>query len=443
MSACLVRFVPAKPPQMVNQALRALVRDAYENVPYYHALMEARGIIPDMIRCSSDLSRLPATSKTALLTSGLNAYLHKHTNPARCYRTSTSGSQGIPLTISFNGTEALWRTAMVWRTMMRYVLLAPPLTIADVGPMTPRANAKPAKVAGLVRLLRLPATMPIANQLSMLLDARPAVIEGYPTCLALLTEALEQYGGAPWKPRLIVSRGEVLHAETRADLEHLFSCPVADLYNCEEIGNVAWSCPHDPCRWHINTSACIVEIVDSEDMPLPSGVEGRILLTSLFGRTMPFLRYEIGDRAAMNAPTRCSCSAYGPTLTNLNGRDDDFLMLPDGRRISPRMAATAVVNSLQVRDADAHTQPIRQFQIIQQGNAQLTLRVVLNGDGVQTPGGQTPGVQTPPGQMPTGQALAQQAALALSAFGLPCNVEEVTTIPFAPSGKFKKVLAIP
>jgi len=381
-----------------------------------------------MIRCSSDLSNLPATSKTALLTSGANAYLHKHANPARCYRTSTSGSQGIPLTISFTRVEALWRTAMVWRAMMRYALLRPPLTIADVGPMAPRANHNSAKVAGWVRLLRLPATMPIANQLSMLLEARPAIIEGYPTCLALLAEAIHQHGSVPWRPRLIVSRGEVLHAETRAGLERLFSCPVADLYNCEEIGNVAWSCPHDPCRWHINTSACIVEIVDAEDLPLPPGVEGRILLTSLFGRMMPFLRYEIGDRAAMNAPARCSCGAYGPTLTSLNGRDDDFLVLPDGRRISPRMAATTVVNSLKARDADAHTQPIRQFQILQQGNAQLTLRVVLNGDGVQTP---------------AGQARAQQAALALSAFGLPCNVEEVATIPFAPSGKFKKVLAIP
>ncbi|OQA22840.1 MAG: Phenylacetate-coenzyme A ligase [Chloroflexi bacterium ADurb.Bin360] len=429
----LVRFVPAKPPQMVNQALRALVRDAYKNVPYYRALMEARGITPDMIQGSSDLSRLPATSKTALLTSGANAYLHKHADPTRCYRTSTSGSQGVPLTISFSRAEALWRRAMVWRTMMRYALLHPPLTIADVGPMAPHANHQSAKVAGWVRLLRLPATMPIANQLSMLLDARPAVIEGYPTCLALLAEALEQRGSVPWRPQLIVSRGEVLHAETRAGLERLFSCPVADLYNCEEIGNVAWSCPHDPCHWHINTSTCIVEIVDAGDQPLPPGVEGRILLTSLFGRTMPFLRYEIGDRAAMNAPTRCSCGVHGPTLTHLNGRDDDFLVLPDGQRISPRMAATTVVNCLKARDTDAHTQPIRQFQIIQQGNARLTLRVVLHDDEVRTPAGQPL----------MGQALAQQAALALSAFGLPCNVEEVTTIPFAPSGKFKKVLVIP
>ena len=194
------------------------------------------------------------------------------------------------------------------------------------------------------------------------------------------------------------------------------------------MGNVAWSCPHDPQRWHINTGVCIVEIVDAEDRLLPPGTEGRVLLTSLFGRTMPFIRYEIGDCAAMHLPTRCSCGIYGHSLTSLNGRDDDFLTLPDGQRISPRMAITTVFNTLKAGSTNANKQPVRQFQIIQQGKERLILRVVFNDDA---------------SAHPAGQVLAQQAARALSVFGLPCDVEKVAKIPFSPSGKLKKVLALP
>lgn len=417
------RFKLGKTSNDIARLLRSLVRDAYENVPYYRARFGEVGITPDTLRGAQDLPQLPVTTKTALLAGGLETYLHRGTNPARCYRTSTSGSQGIPLTITLSRAEALWRTFMLWRTMARYTRLLPPLTVADVGPMATHAGYGGAERTGLVHLLRLPATWPVQEQLAVLTSRRLAVVEGYPTSLTLLAEALEQHGGMPYRPRLVMTRGEVLHAETRAQLERVFGCQVADLYNCEEVGNVAWSCPHDSRRWHINTDTCIVEIVDADGAPLPPDTEGRVLLTSLFGRAMPFLRYEIGDRAALALPALCSCGVVGPTLTNLSGRDDDFLLLPDGRRISPRLAATTVFNALKTGTSHTQAQPMHQFQIVQQGDARLILRVVL-GDAA-------------------GRQIAQQAADALAALGLPCDVEEVAAIPFAPSGKLKKVLALP
>ncbi len=419
----LTRFSFARSPQAVERALRYRIRDAYAHVSCYRAAMDGAGVTPDAIRSVADLALLPVTTRRMLLAEGPEAALRRGAFPARGYRTSTSGSQGIPFTITFSRAEALWRTAMFWRAMLRYVWLLPPLTIADVGPMAAHAGYGAAERARLARLLRLPATLPLEAQVAALLRERPQVVEGYPTCLALLAEALAQRGETPYRPRLVVSRGEVLHAEMRALLERTFHCRVADLYNCEEVGNVAWSCPHDPQRWHINTAACVVEIVDADGAPLPPGVEGRMLLTSLFGRTMPFIRYDIGDRGTLDSPFRCACGVRGPTLTSLSGRDDDFLWLPDGRRVSPRLAATTVFNALKAESAHAQTQPVRQFQIVQQGRERLILRVVLSSA--------------------EGRAFAGRAAVALAAFGWPCEVQAVAEIPFDASGKLKKVLVIP
>lgn len=418
-----LRFSCSRSPRMVERALRACLQDAYLHVSYYRQLLDRAGVSPTAIRTVADLPLIPVTTKRAFIAAGLMAVLRGGAPPLHAYCTSTSGSQGIPLTIIFSRAEALWRTAMHWRVMLRYTWLLPPVRLADIGPMARHTGYGAAERFRVARILRLPATLPPAAQVEALLRERPHVVEGYPTSLALLAETLAQRQDGAFHPRLVVSRGEVLHAETRALLEHTFGCRVADLYNCEELGNIAWSCPHNPQRWHINTATCIVEVVDMNGMPLPPGSEGRVLLTSLFGRTMPFIRYDVGDRAAMVAPSRCSCGVFGPTLTSLSGRDDDFLWLPNGRRASPRLAVTTVSNALKAEATYAQEQPVRQFQIVQVGRERLLLRVVL--------------------EHAEGLLVAERAAAALAALGQPCDVQVVPEIPLDASGKFKKVLVIP
>jgi phenylacetate-CoA ligase len=58
---------------------------------------------------------------------------------------------------------------------------------------------------------------------------------------------------------------------------------------------------------------------------------------------MPLLRYAIGDVGA--AGTRsCACGRGFPTMQLLQGRVDDFIVLPSGRCFSPRMVNPAFEN---------------------------------------------------------------------------------------------------
>jgi len=41
--------------------LKAIIRHAYENVPFYHRKFDRAGIIPDDITSISDLSKIPFT----------------------------------------------------------------------------------------------------------------------------------------------------------------------------------------------------------------------------------------------------------------------------------------------------------------------------------------------------------------------------------------------
>ena len=76
---------------------------------------------------------------------------------------------------------------------------------------------------------------------------------------------------------------------------------------------------------------------------------------------MPLIRYETGDRAALSAEP-CPCGRGLPVIAGIEGRVDDVVITPDGRRIG-RLDP--------VFKAD---RPIREAQIIQE--TRDTLRVL-------------------------------------------------------------------
>jgi len=415
------RFGLGKQRTDVICALRAVVRTASYEVPFYRDTWRAAGVDPALVRSPADLIRLPVTTKAALLARPGAALRDGRSRRTRI-RSHTSGSSGVPVTVEMSRPEAVYRSLLYYRALQRNGCLSLPLTIVDVGPIPTDRRRGWAERAGLVRLVRLPATMSIGEQIERLRGVRPGLVEGYPTCLDLLAEALEEQGIASIRPRLVAARGEVLHRETRERLRRVFSCRIADYYNTEEVGNVAWECPEDSDRRHVNRDACVVEIVDSEGTPVAEGVEGRVLVTNLYNLTMPFIRYDLGDRAAWIAARgggRCQCGSTAPSLSPIHGRDDDYLWLPDGRRISPRAAGTLVPK----RPSGGYVKGLRRFQVVQESPTDVRVQVVLDVEH----------------DADVRRVIAENITRLHPR--LRCEVERVDAIPVDASGKFQKVIS--
>lgn len=130
---------------------------------------------------------------------------------------------------------------------------------------------------------------------------------------------------------------------------------------------------------HVNTDVSVLEIVDEAGRPVDPGDEGRLVVTSLYNRTMPFIRYELGDRAVLRPRDAggCRCGHQGPSLSLIGGRDEDYLILPDGSRISPRLPFRIVWDQLPVLGNENRVHEIvRSFQLVQESPDRLILRVV-------------------------------------------------------------------
>jgi len=87
-------------------------------------------------------------------------------------------------------------------------------------------------------------------------------------------------------------------------------------------------------------------------------VEGEFICTGLGNDAMPLIRYRTGDYGAWAKQPRCPCGRQSPLVSHISGRTDDYLELPDGRRVgrlsTAMKSAPSVKQAQLVQDAPDH-----------------------------------------------------------------------------------------
>ncbi len=90
-----------------------------------------------------------------------------------------------------------------------------------------------------------------------------------------------------------------------------------------------------------------------------------MVCTGLLNADMPLIRYEVGDRGAIAPPDSiCPCGRSLPILQKVEGRMDDVILTPDGRRIG------------RLDPVFKGEMPVREAQIIQERLDLLQIRFV-------------------------------------------------------------------
>lgn len=116
---------------------------------------------------------------------------------------------------------------------------------------------------------------------------------------------------------------EVCTKEDRQIIEDYIGVKVINEYGCSEAGIIAFE--DIKGVWRLIEDDCYFEIVDDKGKVLPEGSEGRLLITNLSNKAMPFIRYEVGDIAIITHDEQ------GRILKTLSGRVSDLIKLPSGK----------------------------------------------------------------------------------------------------------------
>ncbi|WP_055444091.1 phenylacetate--CoA ligase family protein [Lacinutrix himadriensis] len=123
-----------------------------------------------------------------------------------------------------------------------------------------------------------------------------------------------------------VVTSEMLFEDDKKLLEKQFNVPIINEYGASELDLIAFQNPQN--IWQVNSETIFVEILDKQDNILPFGEEGRIVITSLYNKAHPFIRYDIGDIGVLSK----SSTLQKPILEKLIGRTNDIAILPSGKK---------------------------------------------------------------------------------------------------------------
>jgi len=159
---------------------------------------------------------------------------------------------------------------------------------------------------------------------------KPTYLLGYASSLNTLAEFAEQTGITP-NLRCILSNAEPLYAHVRERLQRVFRCRVIDTYGATEGAFMGFECQVG--KMHISPDFGVFEVLRDDGTPCALGEPGRAVVTGLTNRAMPLIRYPNGDLVAWSSRQDCECGCSFPVLESIEGRSDDMLQLPNGRRI--------------------------------------------------------------------------------------------------------------
>jgi phenylacetate-coenzyme A ligase PaaK-like adenylate-forming protein len=149
-------------------------------------------------------------------------------------------------------------------------------------------------MSGPVRLVPVPATLPLGEITERLNALAPPLLMGYPTMLALLA-AEQRAGRLRIAPAAVTTSSEQLTDQDRAAITAAFGVPVTDQFASTE--GLAGSSDPGGRVLTFATDTCIAELVDADNKPVPPGTAAdKVLVTNLHNHTQPLIRYELTDR---------------------------------------------------------------------------------------------------------------------------------------------------
>lgn len=363
----LERASPAHLAARQDARLRAIVRWAYDTVPYYRRVMDEAGVPPGEVRTAADLLRLPVLTRRDLKVS-LEELVSRSARRRDLASTETSGATGVPVRFYRDRRTFPFDQASLWQ-MLAWAGVSPSDTMAVL-----RGKARPGTLwYRMTGSLYFPAEL-LFNQdaaatFALLERIQPDFLYGHPSRLHMLAR-MAMTADRPLRLDLqrIIYTGEQMREETRGLLSQAFGVPIFGRYGCKEFsGAVAQTCAAE--RWHITTEGLVVEIGTGgpgERTAAPAE-RGRVIVTDLRNRVMPFIRYEMADLAVAGNQDPCPCGCTWPVLGALEGRAAEYVETPTGRQVPCSMLQ---------RRLSRHADLLWEYQLRQERPDELEIWVV-------------------------------------------------------------------
>lgn len=247
----------------------------------------------------------------------------------------------------------------------------------------------------------------VGAYLEALREYRVQWIHGYPSMLTLLAQLIVDDGLKVDLPglRIVTTGAENLSDWQRLAIRRAFGVPVFQHYGQAEAAANISECEHG--RMHVDEDFAAVEFVEN----IHDSVSRRIIGTNWLNESFPLLRYETGDLAVL-AEGQCPCGRSGRLVASIDGRQEDYLVLPNDVRVG--RLDHIFKDMVNVREA----------QFIQDQSDSVTLRIARN-----------------QAYTDADEQLLRAEMRRRIGDSLKLSIEYMDTIPRGPNGKLRLVIS--
>jgi phenylacetate-CoA ligase len=349
-----------------NERIRQLVRHAYESVPYYRDLWKSLKLSPEDIRGREDLRKLPVLTKEDVRQNFDRLISQKVSRRDLVFR-HTSGTTGKALHFYVTKAAIAFQWAVWWRHRLRF----------GIEPSAWHANFTGKRVVPMGQQRppywrwNRPLHQALLTMHHLTADKISSVIEflnsqlfefysGYPSIIHMLALHASESGLVLHsRPRAVFTGAEKMLDFQRRDIQKFTGAILTDQYGCSEGCGNASHCQE--FVYHEDFEFGIME--EAELKPGSSGKS--ILCTGFANEAFPLIHYEVGDTGVwQESGHTCPCGRSSRVLLRIEGREDDYVITPEGTRI---MRFDYVFK-------DALN--IKEVQVVQERLGEITVRMV-------------------------------------------------------------------
>ncbi|MFD3717138.1 phenylacetate--CoA ligase PaaK [Streptomyces sp. NPDC058674] len=309
--------------------LRAVLRRAYDRVPFYRQAFDKAGVHPEDCRSLADLALFPFTAKADLRDQyPFGMFAVPRSEVRRIH--ASSGTTGRPTVVGYtDGDLSTWadvvarsiraaggRPGQIVHVSYGYGLFTGGLG-AHYGAERLGCTVVPASGGMTDRQVRL------------IQDFRPEVIMVTPSYMLTLLDEMERQGVDPRSTSLRtgIFGAEPWTEEMRREIEERLDIDALDIYGLSEVmgPGVAQECVETKDGLHVWEDHFYPEVVDPlTGAVLPKGEPGELVFTSLTKEAMPVVRYRTRDLTRLLPGTARPAFRR---MEKVTGRTDDMIIL--------------------------------------------------------------------------------------------------------------------
>ncbi|TDI96862.1 MAG: phenylacetate--CoA ligase family protein [Caldithrix sp.] len=368
-------FSEKKLHELRDRRLRRIVQYAAKTVPYYRDFFQREGINSGQIKTVADLDRLPLVDKQELRKDP-SRFLSNSALGKNSIAFLTSGSTGLPLNIHHDSNSLLANIAFGER--QREVITGicgrkigyREALISYNGCVSTKVwdfYEKKTYIPVRPQRLLIPISKTIEAVVQELNRFRPNVLIGYGSYLEAFFKTIYSMEVNIQLPQVLLYGGDAMTNAGRDFIEEKFGVPVLSTYQAMECFKIGFFCENRE-NFHLHEDLCHVKIVNADGEEVADDEKGEVVISNLVNRGTVLLNYRLGDIASISN-RKCSCGRTLSLLSEIEGRVEDIIILPDGQFVHPRV----------VWSIFKHKNEVLQYQLIQHELMLFELKLVTSG----------------------------------------------------------------